>query len=291
MKRLRFVSILFCFLISSVLLAAQQRGFEEEMRFANYLIGKSLYPEAIDVLSGMDTTGMSPEQKDVFFYTMGWAAYQFKQLELAEVSLMKVSAQSEEFRKSRAFAAYTLAHRGHYTRAEAIYRTVPAQDSVEAELIRMQHAGLALLQKKYQRYDSLRKGFTYSSYLFQQEEAKLDKFYSEMLAHKNKSPFLAGLYSAVIPGAGKWYAGKKKQAIAAFLPVASLGAVAYEAYRKGGVKSARFIVFGSIFSLFYIGNIWGSALSVNVERNEFNREYENKILFNMHIPLRNLYNQ
>lgn len=290
MKMIRLACLICLFFGAPSLLSAQQKSFEEELRFANYLIGKSLYQEALDVLSKLDTAGMSSDQKDIFFYTIGWAAYQFKELELAETSLMKVSSHYEEYRKSRAFAAYTLAHRGNYKKAEEIYNTVPVLDSIEAELILVQHAGLALLQKQYKRYDSLRKGFSYSSYLFQQEETRMDRFHSEMMAHKTKSPFLAGLYSAVIPGAGKWYAGKKKQAIAAFLPVASLGAVAYEAYRKGGVKSARFIVFGSIFSLFYVGNIWGSALSVNVERNEFNREYENKILFNMHIPLRNLYN-
>lgn len=101
---------------------------------------------------------------------------------------------------------------------------------------------------------------------------------------------LAGIYSALIPGAGKFYAGKKKQGIAAFLPILSLGAITYESYRKAGIRNARTIAFGSIFSVFYIGNIWGSALAVKIKDKEFNREYDNKILFDMHIPLRNLYN-
>jgi hypothetical protein len=93
-----------------------------------------------------------------------------------------------------------------------------------------------------------------------------------------------------VPGLGKIYSGKKKQGIAAFLPVMSLALLTYEAYRMDGVKSARFIGFGALFGVFYIGNIWGSTLSVKIKQNEFNREYDNKILFDMHIPLRNLFN-
>ncbi|MEO6916521.1 MAG: hypothetical protein ABI151_13580, partial [Chitinophagaceae bacterium] len=100
----------------------------------------------------------------------------------------------------------------------------------------------------------------------------------------------AGVYSAILPGAGKFYAGKKKQGIAAFLPILSLGVVTYESYRKSGIKSARTLAFGSLFSLFYVGNIWGSVLSVKIKEKEFYREYDNKILFDLHIPLRNLYN-
>ena len=101
---------------------------------------------------------------------------------------------------------------------------------------------------------------------------------------------LAGVYSAVLPGAGKFYAGRKKQGIASFLPILSLGAITYESYRKAGIKNARTLVFGSLFSVFYVGNIWGSVLAVKIKQKEFDREYDNKILFDMHIPLRNLYN-
>jgi hypothetical protein len=60
--------------------------------------------------------------------------------------------------------------------------------------------------------------------------------------------------------------------------------------RKDGVSSPRFIIYGSLFSLFYIGNIWGSALSVKIKRQEFNEKIDEQILFDMHIPLRTLFN-
>lgn len=276
--------------LSPAQLFSQQNKFQEELKFVNYLLDKSLYKEAMEVLAQQDTSVLSRAEKDAFFYTMGWAAYQSKQLDSAIFALLKVSPAAPEYAKSHSFAAYSMAHTRKYTVASRVFSEIPARDSIEQELLLLQQAGLALLQHDFRLYDSLRKGFNYSSYVVQKEEAAMDVFHKSMLGFKKKSPFLAGVYSAVIPGAGKWYAGKKKQGIAAFLPVVSLGAVAYEAYRKGGVKSARFIAFGSLFSLFYIGNIWGSVMSVNVRKHEFNREYENKILFNMHIPLRNFYN-
>ncbi len=66
--------------------------------------------------------------------------------------------------------------------------------------------------------------------------------------------------------------------------------LAYEAYRKAGAGSARFIAFGSLFSVFYIANIWGSVLAVKIKQKEYYRAYDNQILFDLHIPLRNLYN-
>ena len=149
---------------------------------------------------------------------------------------------------------------------------------------------MALLRRDYGAFEQYQRSFTYSSYVMEKEEKNMGAYGTGLRSYRSKSPFLAGVYSAVIPGAGKFYAGKKRQGIAAFLPVISLAAVTYEAYRKGGVRSARFIGFGSLFSLFYIGNIWGSVLSVRVKEKEFYRAYDNKILFDLHIPLRNLYN-
>lgn len=118
----------------------------------------------------------------------------------------------------------------------------------------------------------------------------MQTYYDKLRGFRHRSPVLAGVYSALVPGLGKWYAGKKKQGIAAFLPVIGLAALTYEAYRKDGVKSARFIGFGTLFTIFYVGDIWGSTLAVKIRRNEFNKEYDNKILFDMHIPLRNFFN-
>jgi len=122
------------------------------------------------------------------------------------------------------------------------------------------------------------------------EELAFDKYNNERMALKFRSPVVAGILSAVIPGLGKVYAGKKKQGLGAFFPVLSSALLTWEAYNRGGLKDARFWIFGTIFTTFYIGNIWGSISAVSIKNQEINRSYENKILFNMHIPLRNFFN-
>ena len=101
---------------------------------------------------------------------------------------------------------------------------------------------------------------------------------------------MAGALSAVLPGSGKFYAGYKGQGIAALMTVGVLGISAAESYYRLGPKSAQFITFGSLFTIFYIGNIWGSTLSVKLARDHQLREIDDQILFDMHVPLRRIFN-
>jgi hypothetical protein len=292
MSKILFV---LCLLPAAVLFTpcrvrAQQFEFSKELRFAQYLLDKDAGREAIRILEQVDTMQLSAEQKDSLFYMLGWAAYSGKQLNEAILYLLKVSTAAPQYRKARFFSAYCQAFTGATDTAIRVLQQLAVQDSVQRELRSLQLGGLALLKRDYTAYLQQQAHFTYSSYALSQEEQRMGDYYSKLRGFKRKSPLLAGLYSAVVPGLGKIYGGKKKQGIAAFLPVMSLALLTYEAYRKDGVKSARFIGFGTLFSVFYIGNIWGSTLSVKIKRNEFNREYDNKILFDMHIPLRNLFN-
>lgn len=271
-------------------LLSQQKSFSHEIAFARYLQDKELFREARYVVGRIDTTQLNMAQKDTVFYFSGWSAYNAKQLDTAASSLLRVSPNFQLYSKSRFFAAYCLTYLSRQKEAAKILTDQLLQDSTEMEMRQLQLAGMALLRRDYSQFEQYRQQFTYSSYVMEKEEKNMGTYYTGLRSYKSKSPFLAGLYSAVLPGAGKFYAGKKRQGIAAFLPVMSLAAITYEAYRKGGVRSARFIGFGSLFSLFYIGNIWGSVLSVRIKEKEFYRAYDNKILFDLHIPLRNLYN-
>lgn len=270
---------------------AQLRGsFTSDMSFARYLYDKELYAEAAYVFNHIPADSLLLPQKDSLYFWQGWTAYTTKSLRLAASKLLQVSDSTAWAMKSHFFAAYCLAFERDTANAYAILQGLPVKDSIEKEMQYLQLAGMSLLQRNYQRYTTLRKQFSFSSYLMEAEERRMDEYYGKLYHYKRKSPLLAGIYSAIIPGAGKIYAGKKKQGIGAFLPILSLGALTWEAYNKGGVKSARFIAFGSLFSLFYAGDIWGSVMAVKVKQHEMNDFYDNKILFDMHIPLRNLYN-
>lgn len=286
----RATGFLLVFLYCSIPVLSQQSRFQDEIKFIEYLQDKDLFREAQFVLNKIDTTRLSLIQKDTLFYLSGWAAYNSKQLDVAVSRLLKVSPSFPLYKKSRFFAGYCLAYLAKEDAAQKIITELPLADSIDQEVQQFELAGMALLRRDYGAYNRFKSRFTYSSYALEKEEKNMGRYDSSLRSYKHKSPVLAGLYSAVLPGAGKFYAGKKRQGIGAFLPVLSLGAVTYEAYRKGGVKSARFIAFGSLFSIFYIGNIWGSVLSVKIKQHEFYRSYNNQILFDLHIPLRSLYN-
>ncbi|MVM39754.1 hypothetical protein GO730_22680 [Spirosoma sp. HMF3257] len=266
----------------------QTTSFSQEWKFAHYLSDKEATDEATFVLQAFDKQSLTDSQRDSVAYLTGWLAYREKLLSEASDHLLAVSPSSPFYLKSRYFGAYCLAFQRQYDSTNAIMQHLPVPDSTLLELRAFEQGGLALLQRQYERYDTLRQHFSYSSYALSAEEKRMDAYRLGLQSRKHRSPVLAGLLSAAIPGLGKVYAGKSKQGIAAFLPVLTMGLLAWEGYRKDGPASLRFLGFGSLFTVFYVGNIWGSTLAVKVRRDEFNRGYDNKILFDMHIPLRNL---
>ncbi|ADB41281.1 hypothetical protein [Spirosoma linguale] len=290
MRILRYwLPVLVCFLSTPAF--CQTGSFGREWQFARYLSEKEANDEAAFVLQAFDKQSLTASQRDSLAYLTGWLAYSTKSLDEASSHLLSVSPASSFYTKSRYFGAYCLAFQHQLDSSRTIMQELPATDSTLIELKAFEQAGVALLQRRYSRYDTLRQRFSYSSYALSAEETRLDAYRKGLAAQKRRSPALAGLFSAVLPGSGKVYAGKSKQGIAAFLPLLTLGLLTWEGYRKDGPTSLRFLGFGSLFTVFYIGNIWGSTLAVKVRRDEFNRGYDNKILFDMHIPLRNLLNR
>ncbi len=265
--------------------------FHKEIKFSSYLINKEAFKDAAIILHRIDTLNLNVKEKDSLFYEIGWLAYTQKQLDTAANYLSKVSLNDVRHNKALFFGAYCYAFQKKYHQSlKLLNDTIFTKDSLLDELKNFELAGQSLLQRNYQSYTAHSKFFTYQSYMLQQEENKLNSISTGLKNYKKRSPFVAGLYSAIIPGSGKIYAGKKKQGIAAFFPVLASGLLAWEALNKSGIKSTRFILMGSVFGVFYIGNIWGSVAAVKIRDQEINNFYNNEILFNMHIPLRNFYN-
>jgi hypothetical protein len=285
-----FATFFACIFFVGVSVGQTERNISDEFKFAEYLFNKQLYKEAEYVLKQQDTSTISAAQNDSLNYKIGWILYSEKKLMESVSYFLRVSPFSNYYLKSRNFAAYELTYVDSLNAAEKIYSSIQSSDTVLKELKTFELAGIALLKRDYEKYKMLSGQFTYSSYALAEQEKRFGSYYNTLSTHKKKSPFLAGVYSAVIPGLGKVYAGKSKQGIGSFLPIAGLGLLAYEAYHKDGLNSARFITFGSLFSVFYLANIWGSSVAVKVTTNEFYNKYDNKILFDLHIPLRSLFN-
>lgn len=107
----------------------------------------------------------------------------------------------------------------------------------------------------------------------------------ELPDYKKKSPLLAGAMSAVIPGSGKIYAGDLRSGVSSFLIVGALGLMAGEAWAKLGGSDWRTITLTSLCGLFYIADIYGSALSVSVIKQTYEDARKATLMFDLRIPL------
>jgi hypothetical protein len=105
----------------------------------------------------------------------------------------------------------------------------------------------------------------------------LIKPYSNYYKYSRKSGLLAGAYSALLPGAGKLYLGRKKEGFNMLLASAVTGLQAYESYRRQGMLSPRFIVFGGAFTVFYVANIYGAVAGTRKIKKEFRKQLHHEI--------------
>lgn len=95
----------------------------------------------------------------------------------------------------------------------------------------------------------------------------------------NRNPFLAGILSAILPGAGRFYTGRTGDAIASLIIVGFTGWQAYDGFNRDGITSVKGWTFGTIGGAFYLGNIYGSVISARV----YNRTVENEFLSTLSI--------
>ena len=86
-----------------------------------------------------------------------------------------------------------------------------------------------------------------------------------------KSPFLAGLLSTIVPGLGKVYTGHPMDGLFSLLSIGTFAYASYDGFASGGSSSFRGWFFGALASGLYLGNIYGSALSASIVRDESTR--------------------
>lgn len=89
-----------------------------------------------------------------------------------------------------------------------------------------------------------------------------------------KSPIMAGLFSAVIPGTGKIYCREYGDGIYSLIITGITGWLAWNGFRGNGIRSVSGWVFGSVCSVFYAGNVYGSAVAARI----YNHRLESDLL-------------
>jgi tetratricopeptide (TPR) repeat protein len=92
-----------------------------------------------------------------------------------------------------------------------------------------------------------------------------------------KSPFLAGLFSAIIPGTGKIYTERTFDGLFSLISIGILTWRAYLGFHEDQYNSTSFWFYGSLSALLYAGNVYGSVKSAELYNEQLNVNYNFKI--------------
>ena len=270
-----------------------QLGFgqpKRELPFIEHLINKGYYQEVIR-LTDRSSVDQVQGRQDSLNYYRGWAFYSLKKLEQSTPMLLNVGKGSPFYLKSRFFAGYNEIFLEHYVEARSIISQINVGKEPHLSLINFELSGVDLLQGNYQKAKEQLQGVKSNVATLNQQVAALGQITTELETHRSKSLLLAGVMSGILPGSGKIYAGKTGSGIAAMIASVGFGLITWENYRKLGIGNAKTIFFGSIFAANYVSNIYGSVISVRVIENEYRDAKHNQVLFQLHIPLRNFFEQ
>ena len=257
--------------------SAAKRWASDDYDFTLYLIDNELKSDARALLS------QDYHPSDTLDYLRGWTLYQLKELEPASGFLKAVPAGSPFYEKSLFYSTAVSAHLGDYSTPIA---SLEAYSGRYDELKGVQLAGLALLRDDPAAFKQASASFGYADFTIVDAERKLDEIYKYRYETPAKSPWLAAAASAVVPGLGKVYAGNIGEGIASFLIVGALGAITAEHWVKDGPGNWKTIVPGIMCAGLYIGNIYGSYMSVSICNNDIRNAQNTTVLYNIHIPLR-----
>lgn len=279
--------LLLFFLFSATFVSGQSEFFRKESAFSDHLFKNRLYSEGILYYRWhLRDTSLAMAQRDTLLYRLGYCFEKKGLLDSSVEAYSHVGNTTALYEKSSAAVLEQYIEASRFGNARNFMGAIAPRDAGQlsykfywmaaTDFLNNDTAQLARdsLNFQFAKGDAL----TYTN-AFRTQMGRIEKI-------RKKSPALAAGMSAVIPGLGKAYAGRPKHGLAAFMPCAVLGVQAFEAYRRGGVKDPRFLVYSSLFSVFYIGNIYGSALTVKAVRNETINDARYRIQADLVLSLR-----
>ena len=286
MQVIKFKIILFFLLFYFSLLKTYSQidsCFAKEFSFASHLSKQKDYKNAIYILKNISCKIFNGDSVNYF---LGYNFFKLNQFDSAFFYFSNIDSISCLSAKSKFYQVYALNYLSKYNKSDSVICKINEKYNNEiTDLKTLQTIGSKLLNKEFIIFKDLQKDKTNGNFIFNAELYNLNLAANKYQKIKEKSMFKAGLLSAFVPGLGKYYLGNKGQFLGAFIPILILGNLATESYVVSGIKSVHFILYSSLFTIFYVGNIWGSTLSVKVKKNEANEEFRQTVLINLDIPL------
>lgn len=276
---MRRISILISFVFLSLILPAQETNVS--LAFTRYLIQNKLYKDALLELKNLEKKN---SLSDSISFLRGWIYEESRQPDSAIFNYERISVSSPCYTHAACRTAFLKALQGNFSSVDTLLSFTP-EDSCANGMRIFFYDALHLAQKETHGTLILPDKVCYPELNWKQ---KLEDYPKTLSQTRKKSPWVAGTLSAFVPGLGKVYAGKPKQGLIAILPLAALALQAWEGYADKGLKSGRFWVYGSLFTIFYAGNIYGSAISVKIVQQEKHDQMENQILVDLRISLQQI---
>ncbi|MCB9235616.1 MAG: hypothetical protein H6581_28425 [Bacteroidia bacterium] len=104
---------------------------------------------------------------------------------------------------------------------------------------------------------------------------------------KPRSPAVAGLMSAIVPGSGKIYAGNTFSGVVTLITSATLGLQAWEGWHKSDRKfrDPQFIIYGAAFLGYYTANIFGSIWQTKKYNVRLQTDFHQQVAVLLVVPL------
>ncbi len=287
MRLLLFIFILFFQIDFKDCFAQNWLNVNQTISFVNYLSANNRFDDALNVLSDHQKI----LQPDTFNFYKAYVFYELRKPDTASCYFDKIDKKSPLFFKSQFFNSLNLAYSRKINLSKQKINLINTDTLFYyKQLVNTVNAGISLLERDYQKFDSISSLFLKSDYRLQNEQERLVEMKKEIIMANKKSPTIAGLLSAVVPGLGKFYAGKKGASLSAFGVNVFLAAATFESYyRTKSIKNPQVLIFGTLFSFFYVGNIMGSVFSVKQQIRSVNGKYNNEILASIHYPILNFF--
>lgn len=269
-------------LLPTYIVAQNLHTVGEDFHFVSYLIGNGMKEEATTLINNRKA------DCDSMRFLKAYTYYNVMELDSAAKYYTAVGKNSPLRTESLFFGSVANLHLEQPNIAENLLNLVDDTSAMVRNLAMFERAGIKLLQRDFKGFEDCMKLVDTNDYRISSEVAEFTRIKKE-LQKRDKSPLLAATMSAIIPGAGKVYTGNLGEGIATFLTTGSLIAVTAENWYKSGFYDWKTILFGTLSACFYIGNIYGSAVTVRISRDALNKQRNVQILYNIHIPIRNSY--
>lgn len=276
--------IIFSFIPKQIEAQSQENYFSPEniLRFADYLFQEKDYIRAAGeyqrYLYCFDTL---PPNADMIFYKVGLSFRMAKEFEKSIHYFNKVISMSEN--NSYIDKAYVQIGYIYYLKERYdcsisyLTENFSLLHSADSKEKSNQIIGLNYIyQKNWDRavdwYNSLDKKNKAAAFSVRLKNLAVK---GKNLPRKNR--FLAGAMSALIPGAGKIYCKRTYDGLTSFIVTVLAGWQAYKGFKEDGINSTKGWIYGTVFTFFYLGDIYGSVVAVNI----YNQNLEDKFFKNI----------